>query len=87
MGTITEINARIDMTISNLRAVMTRIANDRTFIDDGIMQNYNIVYGEANNLLYAAEIASCIHFMDRNYETTIQRLQEAEDALERTKLI
>ena len=87
MGNITEINARIETARNDLRSIITRISNDRSFIDDGILINYNIVYSDANGLLNASQIATCIHQMDRQYEAAIQKLYGADQALEKTLIM
>lgn len=86
MGSISEYNARIDTSKSGLMSSITRINNDRGFVDSGIMANYNNVYSNSEGLLCASGIATCIHQMDRHLEAAIQKLQEASKALDRTKI-
>ena len=86
MGSISELNARIDTSKSGLLSSITRINNDRWFIDSSIMAHYSSVYDNSEGLLCASGIATCIHQMDRHLEAAISKLQEASKALDRTKI-
>jgi len=87
MGDISEINARIATAQNGLKSVITRISNDRNFMDEGLIPNYDNVYSNAENLLNASQIAICIHQMDRHLEDAIQKLYEADQALEQTMIM